>query len=380
MPRKSAVSLLLALSLLCLPSSLTAQETPEHKLKKIQEELGEKKKKLGEIKRKETSVLGELDRTNSELLGVKDDLREQEDELARTGREVAAVKKDMAELEARLGKRKDWMKRKLRAVHRYGNMGDAFLLIGSAENVSQLMRRLEYLSRLAKHENGIIEDFKADLRALFLKKESLNDLYARQKRQEDEIKKAEEGLQKKKRQKEELLASVKKEKTSYEQLIREMEEASDKLMEMIKKADAEDMLVGGGFRGTKGHLGWPVTGELAVPYGKQKDKEYGTTVFRNGIHIKTSARAVARAVHRGKVVFAEWFKGYGKLVIVNHGDGYHSLYANLAEIFLRNGDIIKKDADIGRVGESVIVSAPSLYFEVRYKGKPLDPMQWLKAR
>ena len=80
------------------------------------------------------------------------------------------------------------------------------------------------------------------------------------------------------------------------------------------------------------------------------------------------------------MVFADWFKGYGNLLIINHGEGYHTLYANLSEIFFKVGDIIKVHDTVGKVGESGILNAPSLYFEIRYKGKPLDPVQWLKKR
>jgi septal ring factor EnvC (AmiA/AmiB activator) len=80
------------------------------------------------------------------------------------------------------------------------------------------------------------------------------------------------------------------------------------------------------------------------------------------------------------VVYADWFKGYGQLVIVNHGQGYHSLYGNLSEIFLKAGDIIERDTKIGRVGTSGMLDRPSLYFEVRYKGRPLNPSQWLARK
>ena len=85
-------------------------------------------------------------------------------------------------------------------------------------------------------------------------------------------------------------------------------------------------------------------------------------------------------MHGGKVVFAEWFKGYGQMVIINHGDGYHTLYGSLSEIFTKVGDIIKGKQAVGRVGKSGLLTSPGLYFELRYKGKPLDPLQWLQRR
>jgi len=85
-------------------------------------------------------------------------------------------------------------------------------------------------------------------------------------------------------------------------------------------------------------------------------------------------------VYDGKVVYADWFKGYGQVIIVSHGDNYHTLYGNLSEIFYKRGDIITKGEPIGRVGQSGQSEEPTLYFEIRYKGKPVDPERWLKKK
>jgi septal ring factor EnvC (AmiA/AmiB activator) len=172
---------------------------------------------------------------------------------------------------------------------------------------------------------------------------------------------------------------VRREKSSHERLFRELQEASKRLLDMIRKLEERETYEGKGFPALKGSLSWPVNGKVAVPYGSQKDPKFNTPVFRNGVYIKTDDDAV-KAVYGGKVVFADWFKGYGNLVIINHGEGYHTLYGNLSETFLKVGDIIKGKDFIGKAGESGILNAPSLYFEVRYKGKPLDPMQWLKRK
>jgi septal ring factor EnvC (AmiA/AmiB activator) len=100
-------------------------------------------------------------------------------------------------------------------------------------------------------------------------------------------------------------------------------------------------------------------------------------VFKNGIEISADDGEQPVAVSGGNVVYADWFKGYGLLLIINHGSGYHSLYGHLSEIFYRSGDIITKGTAVGNIGESGLLNVPSLYFEIRYKGKPVDPMQWL---
>ena len=96
--------------------------------------------------------------------------------------------------------------------------------------------------------------------------------------------------------------------------------------------------------------------------------------------MKSRGSLSAKAIYTGKVVYADWFKGYGKVIIVNHGGGYHSVYANLDEIYLKPGDIVKRHQAIGKIGNSGTINAPALYFEIRYKGKPLNPLQWLAKK
>ena len=165
-------------------------------------------------------------------------------------------------------------------------------------------------------------------------------------------------------------------------MLAELKEASKRLLDLIEKSARTDTYTGAGAGLTrlKGKLPWPVEGRIAVPYGTQRDPQFSTPVFRNGVHIKTPENSDAKSVYEGKVIFAEWFKGFGQLVIINHGNGYHTLYGNLSEIFSHVGDIIRENQVIGKVGTSGILNAPGLYFEIRYKGKPLDPAQWLKPR
>ena len=145
-----------------------------------------------------------------------------------------------------------------------------------------------------------------------------------------------------------------------------------------KGRKGDDFLEDSSFSRLKGKLPWPVSGSIAIRYGTQVDPLFNLPVFRSGIHIKASSGSNVKAVHEGKVVFADDFKGYGQLVIISHGNGYHTLYGSLSRIFLKNGAIIKDNQALGEVGESNTLGTPGLYFEVRYKGKSLDPQQWLR--
>jgi septal ring factor EnvC (AmiA/AmiB activator) len=212
------------------------------------------------------------------------------------------------------------------------------------------------------------------------RQDTLASLRARLAAEAGEVENAKNELAGSRLKKEQVLASIRRETAQQKKMLGELRETSRKLMEMLKESEATSEFAGKGFRGLKGRLPWPVSGRVTVPYGTSQDPRFKTPVFRNGVYIAAGEGAVARAVHKGEVVFADWFKGYGRLVVLNHGEGYHSLYANLSEIFLKPGDIIENMGEIGKVGESGLLERASLYFEIRYKGKALDPTQWLTRK
>jgi septal ring factor EnvC (AmiA/AmiB activator) len=103
--------------------------------------------------------------------------------------------------------------------------------------------------------------------------------------------------------------------------------------------------------------------------------------MNNGVEIAPPKENLAiRSVHAGKVVFADYFKGYGNLLIIDHGMTYYSLYGHCAKFLVQKGDIVKTDQPIAEAGDTGSLVGVSLYFEIRYKTKPLDPLQWLLRR
>jgi len=370
---------LLLLSTALLVSSIASAETPKEEYQRLQKEMESHRRKIEEAKRREHSVLEEIDTANRGLDTVRNELRRQRILLQRTESEIVAVEAEIAANTDYLGNQRAWMKRKLQAMQRYGQSYELLVLFTGADDVAQIMRRWKYLEILALYERKAIEGYIGTLKRLQDKEKQLENLRVALRGSEDRIRQAEKTLAEKKKDRENLLSAVRSEKSAQEKMLIELEEASRKLYEVIRKLEEKETYEGRGFATLKGRLAWPVNGKVAIPYGSQKDPRFNTPVFRNGIYIKADDDSI-KAVHEGKVVFADWFKGYGNLLIINHGEGYHTLYANLSEIFFRVGDIIKGQEVVGRAGESGIINAPSLYFEIRYKGKPLDPVQWLRKR
>lgn len=376
------MSLVFPLLFVLLFSSVSAGATHEEEYRKLQEKMSEQKEKLREAQERESSILGEIEGVNMRLEKTETELSKYRKDLRRTETEISSVTSDIEKTKGVLEKQKEWLKRKLMVMQKFGYSGDMLVLLMSAEDVSQMMRIWKYLENITLYEHKVLGDYRDNLKRFNEKYERLRVLKTELKTDTDKVKTKEKELAGERQSKVVILSSVRKEKASHQRMIAELKEASKRLLDLITKSSKTDTYTGSGtgFTRFRGKLPWPAEGKIAVPYGSQKDPQFSTPVFRNGVHIQTPADSDARSVYEGKVIFAEWFKGFGQLVIINHGNGYHTLYGNLSEIFSHVGDIIKESQVIGRVGTSGILNAPGLYFEIRYKGKPLDPVQWLKRR
>jgi septal ring factor EnvC (AmiA/AmiB activator) len=370
------ISLILSLCLACP----VAAAKPQDEYRDIQKRIKEQKKKLDRAKKRESSVFTDLDRINRELNIAESRLRKYKTELKNTEDDVARVEAEISENKKTIEKYREWIRRKLRVLHKHGQAPDMVMLFLSSDDISKLLRSGKALQQVTMYENKVLNTLKESLEELRMREKRLTELRARLMKQRAQVRAEEEALAANKKEKEMLLVSIKQEKSSYGKMLEELKSASQRILKIIREAEEREKFTAEGFSKLKGKLPWPLEGRVAIPYGSQRDPRFNTPIFRSGAYFQSAQDTFARAVYSGKVVFAEWFKGYGQLVIINHGEGYHTLYGSLSEIFANVGDIIKENQVIGRIGDSGVLNAPSLYFELRYKGKPLDPLQWLKRK
>jgi septal ring factor EnvC (AmiA/AmiB activator) len=129
----------------------------------------------------------------------------------------------------------------------------------------------------------------------------------------------------------------------------------------------------------KGLLNLPVNGKIISSYGHYRDAEFDVMNFRSGVLIRADRGEPIHAVANGTTLFADWFKGYGNMLIIDHGDHYYTVYAHLEALFKARGDSVDADEVIATVGETATPAGAGLHFEVRHYGKPEDPLAWLRT-
>ncbi|MDH3775362.1 MAG: peptidoglycan DD-metalloendopeptidase family protein, partial [Deltaproteobacteria bacterium] len=193
-----------------------------------------------------------------------------------------------------------------------------------------------------------------------------------------------EELEKVKREQVALLQDIHNQEEMYQNYVTELaavsRELKNKIEELQRKTGRSKARIQpqGGFASKEGALPYPVQGKIMSRFGPKQHKKFGTKIRSNGIEIATEPLSPVVAVYGGQVLYSEWVKGYGKVIIIDHGDKYYTLTAHLAEVLKQTGATVESGEIIGYAGYSPIEqSGGKVYFEIRHLGKAINPEAWL---
>lgn len=360
----------------------------EKKLEDVKKQIREEKKSVKEISEKETSVLGELEEVNKKLLASRDELGKIEDSVRDVNARISRANGNISRLEREKKEIFEKLNGRLRAMYRM-RRGESVKALLSSDSASGLGRKHRYLTMIMDSDSSLIERYERNIKGLADEKKGLDALAREMKSSMASAlakKRETESIQ---RERVALLNDVKREKERRIRTIRELEQAAAGLSDLIDRLRAEstegrDVAPApedsSGFGAMKGRLIMPVEGRVVSFYGKVKHPRFQTVTFNNGIVIGAPTGTPVKNVYDGKVVYVGWLKGYGQVMIVDHRGGYYTLFAYLSKALKERGETVKQGAEIALVGDTGPDSTQGLYFEIRQKGVPRDPMSWLAAR
>ena len=315
-------------------------------------------------------------------------LREIARERKTAGRDVDVARKRLAEIEPQLEAAEDALAatrgalaKRAVALYRGGELGSLRVLFAS-ESLPDLLSRASALRRLVRHDAGLVERFQADRDALAALQATASVAAESQAEATLRLNRIVAELKEEKLAKRGLLDRARKDRKTERRMLLELEQAAQALEETIRtlgtRASAESSGVAGeGFAARKGKIPPPVDAPLGERFGKVVDPDFGTKTFRSGVEFDAKLGQSVGAVAPGVVRFAGWFRGYGQIVIVDHGDAYHSISGHLEEIKVNVDQRVAANEVLGTVGETGSLRGPSLYFEIRQDGAPVDPARWL---
>jgi septal ring factor EnvC (AmiA/AmiB activator) len=328
---------------------------------------------LAKLRGQEKSLLGEVQRLELEVRLRGEQLRESQAVLQRTNEQIGESGRRLRELEASLAAARPVLAARARALYKLGELSYLRLLL-SVERPSDAIRGYRFVSALARRDKEKITGFRSDLAALEATRAELTARAAEAAALRTELARTRSALDADRRKKSELLTSLVEKKEVHTAYLQELEDAEGKLTQLLAGLVQGDVsLPIAAFRGT---LRWPVAGPVRTTFGRHKHPKFETYTILNGIEIASAADTPVGAVPEGTGVVADLFRGYGLMVVVDHGDKHHTLYAHLAEARVATGQRVAAGELLGTVG-STSLGGPGLYFEVRREGRPQDPVEWL---
>lgn len=372
----------------------------EHALQQTQKRLKEERAKAADARKREAGLLAELEAIDRRLGEKRKQVALLDGRIQRAQGEMSDLQHDITRLEGQRAGQEDAMAQRLRAMYRLQAQGGALPVLLSGDDPIAQAVRLRHLATLATVDARMIREYRLTSEGLADRKDKLE---ARRKemaalRGEAEGERAEADREAGKRRA--ILARVKDERAYHDRMVGELSEATRRLEAFVrdlqerrrvakvpppsskppKAAIPGESTPGVGLGAMRGRLGWPAEGRVVEEYGTRVNPRFGTKTFRNGIDIDAGEGSNVHAVYPGHVLYTGWFRGYGNLIIVDHGSEYYTLYAHVADMKVAEGDDVKQGQIIATVGDTGSLQGPRLYFEVRYQGKPQDPAQWLRPR
>lgn len=430
MPRL-LLALLLALTL--SPALADQRSETQQQLEQTRQDIDELKKLQEQLDKERSSVQQQLRKTESEMGELEKQIRSLQDEMGTREKEIQRLDQEKKKLQSSRLEQQRLIAIQARAAYQSGRQEYLKLLLNQ-EQPEKLSRTLTYygylgsarvkqldafnttLRQLAEVESSIsgqqsqlteqrsaLDQRRSELaavreeRAQVLTKlnrdyaSSESKLELRQAEQAElgrVLKRIEEEIARRAREEEEARQrALAEERRLREQLERQQREQERALASAPRQKTPKPQPLtlvssgagyGGPFAEARGRLPWPISGRLIARYGSPRGEDNRATW--DGVLISASAGSPVRAIHDGRVVFADWLRGSGLLVILDHGNGYLSLYGHNQSLLKNAGDIVKAGEPIATVGTSGGQETPALYFAIRQQGRPTDPAQWCRAQ
>ncbi|HEY8210046.1 MAG TPA: M23 family metallopeptidase [Myxococcaceae bacterium] len=245
----------------------------------------------------------------------------------------------------------------------------------SASDFAQLVWRGRALSALVQNDLALLQQVQRVRRFLELSRWELGAIREEMASRLQWAKSREERARKQRQDLEDLLSLLQAEAVQSGRVVKDLEVADRELGTMIAEMEAGP--ADSGFGALKGRLAWPVVGRVELGFGKVENPRFHTVTVQKGVDLRAPAGTVVRAVADGKVAYAGWLRGYGNLIILDHGDGYHTVVAHLGELERRIGDEVHQGEALGPLGDTGSLKGPYVYFELRHHGVAVDPQVWL---
>ena len=353
-----------------------ALKEKQQQLNEIYKRLEYSKQKLTETKQQEQSVINKLFIINRDLKQTKGQLSRAQYQIQRNESKIGYLQGSLEEAKTRMDSKSAIFSKRINEIYRTGGV-NFFGLLLTSDTLADFISRSYFFEKIMGRDMDIVSQIIQEHTKIKQNKNELEGLTV-------EIKKLAKSIEGKKtyienlaEEKQKVYKSLEQRKIEYEKNVIELEQSSKEIEQMIKKIIAERPTKGKGVPHSTGTFIWPLQGRITSPFGYRKSPIWGLGNFHTGLDIANSYGTPIRAADSGEVIYAGWWRGYGKMVIIDHGKGISTLYGHMSRIYAQKDQKIEKGQMVGLVGTTGWSTGPHLHFEVRKNGVPQNPIRWL---
>jgi septal ring factor EnvC (AmiA/AmiB activator) len=346
-------------------------EKIRQRIKRIADGLEKKQVEEKNLKKNMTSLEGEMKRLQARETTRKTSL-------SGLGKEIGGQEKLIVEIREKSRQRREMVEKRLSVMYR-GGQRHLLRLLFSGNSPAAIAEEYHLLKRVVHYDRELLEQYRRDQSELNDKLAQLTALRQQEQTELQDLEGSRKTLEEGRRVKKRLLARLRSQQAEMSGELTQLKEKAARLQSLVKKLERvkppEYTEKTGVFAQQKGHLPWPVKGRIKVGFGTCRLPSLGTLYECQGIEIESSRNLPILASWNGTVIFANLFKGYGNLIIIDHGDNFYTLYAQASRLLKTVGEKVKAGEPIAYPG---FENADSVYFEIRHRGTPQDPLAWLK--
>ena len=403
MTKKTVLFFSLWVFLLLLWPGLCRAEEIERNIDNYKKEVQQKNKNLDDLKTKikekslqseklkgrELDISAELKRINAELAKIQAQIAKLNKKIDQTRSNIIITQDKLTAKGLEKEQSRRLLKNHLYFLYKYQCAHLQYLpVLLNNTPYSILISNDKYLRSITSQNLQLYQQIKGQEAEIAAFRKELEGQEQQLEKLQQQVRDQEEVALKQQDLKASLLAQVKEQRKSTEDDIAQLKKESQELQNLVDKFRSK---ISGlekekarikkfNYARKKGAFDWPVQGKVISNFGKQKHASLNTYVINNGIEISAPAGTDVLAIEQGNVLYADIFKSYGLMVIIDHGDDFYTVYAHLGATGVKENTRVLKGQVIGQVGngKNGHSNVPNLYFELRQDGKPEDPLLWLK--
>jgi len=367
----------------------------ERRRKALDQKLEAYRDSIQKMKVKENDMLVRIDRSQQATEKAKQEITILEFQITKLHNSISALDDEMTKTRFRIDELIAGLKQRIVDISKYGT-SEELLVVFSAESANEVLNSVYLMKKLAEHDQFLIEQLQVKKQEIELSKRTLESHRDRLKEQSRSLEQERQKYNSTIKQTNTFLDDIRRQKALAERTAKEMEEAQiavgQTIIELMRQRKARDeaakkagkgtgsvdYLAGRMAQGRGSMFDWPLRGPLSSPFGQRVHPVFKTKMFHSGIDISANRGTPVKAAAPGEVLYEGWMRGYGQVIIIDHGRDYSTVYAHMSSTRVKEGTIVGAGTVIGAVGNTGTTTGYHLHFEVRTGSTARNPLDYLK--